>query len=269
MAEFAGTMILLIFGTAVNCQVVLSDNFVVSASPKGDYLSLSFGWAVGLSIGVWVSGGISGGHLNPAVTITLATFRDFPWWKVPGYVVAQLLGALCGAGITYANYIHAIDIVEGGRDIRTMKTAGLFATYALDYMTNVSAFFDQFLGTAMLMIAILAVTDKYNTPPPAGLVPLVIFIVFLGIGVALGMQTGFAINPARDLGPRILTSMVGYGKQVYDFRRQYWLWCPILGPITGALTGALMYDLFLFNGEGSVINRSRRRVRAKPEESRV
>ncbi|OBZ68683.1 hypothetical protein A0H81_11172 [Grifola frondosa] len=146
-AEFFGTMVLIIFGNGVDCQVVLSSHPSVAASPFGSYLSLSFGWAVGTALGVWISAGISGGHINPAVTIAFATFRDFPWRKVPIYVFAQLMGALCGAGIVYANYIHAIDLVEGGRAIRTVPgTAGLFSTYALPYMTSVSCFFDEFVG---------------------------------------------------------------------------------------------------------------------------
>ncbi len=87
--------------------------------------------SVGTALGVWVSGGISGGHINPAVTLAMAVFRDFPWRKVPIYMFAQLMGGICGGGIVYANYIHAIDIVEGGRDIRTLSTAGIFSTYAV------------------------------------------------------------------------------------------------------------------------------------------
>lgn len=122
-------------------------------------------YSTGTALGVWVSGGISGGHINPAVTIAFAIWRDFPWRKVPAYIFAQVMGGLCGAGIIYANYIHAIDIVEGGRNIRTVPgTAGLFSTYAvrktlmklmytpdlltyysfqLPYMTSVSCFFDE------------------------------------------------------------------------------------------------------------------------------
>ncbi|KAI0087004.1 aquaporin-like protein [Irpex rosettiformis] len=254
-AEFLGVMILIIFGNGVDCQVVLSGaSTAVSSSPKGDYLSLNFSWAVGTALGVWVSGGVSGGHINPAVTIALATFRDFPWRKVPIYIFAQLLGGICGAGCIYANYIHAIDLVEGGRHVRTLTTAGLFSTYAADYMTNVSCFFDEFLGTAILLICVLSFTDRANGPPPAGLVPLSLFILILGIGSALGMQTGYAINPARDLGPRILTAMVGYGGQVFTFRHQYWLWCPVLGPILGALVGTLVYDSLLFTGSEALVN---------------
>jgi len=262
-AEFLGVAILIMFGNGVDCQVVLSANTNVAPSPKGDYLSINIGWAIGTALGVWVSGGISGGHINPAVTLALATFRGFPWKKVPIYILAQILGGVVGAGAVYANYIHAIDIVEGGRGVRTLATAGLFSTYALEYMTNVSAFFDEFVGTTILMIVVLAINDKKNGPPPAGLAPLVLFFLVLGIGNAFGMQTGYAINPARDLGPRLLTAMVGYGKQVFTFRNQYWIWCPIMGPILGALFGAFVYDAFLYTGEENIVTKSCDRFRQR------
>ncbi|KAF5392902.1 hypothetical protein D9757_001001 [Collybiopsis confluens] len=231
-AEFTGVMLLIIFGTGVVCQVVLSGNPEVAPSQKGEYLSISFGWAVvvsfltqlivtiilGAGLGVWASLGISGGHINPAVTLAFAVWRGFPWKKVPGYIFGQLMGGLVGGALVYADYFHAIDIFEGGRGIRTLKTASLFSTYALDYMTNVSCFFSEFLGTAVLIIVVFAVIDKPNAPPP-GLLPLVIFLLILGIGACLGMETGYAINPARDLGPRIFTAMAGYGKAVFTFRK--------------------------------------------------
>lgn len=273
-AEFLGTMILVIFGCGGNCQVGLSSNTAVSATPKGDFLSLNFGWAVGIALGVLVSGGVSGGHINPAVTLALASFRDFPWRKVPYYILAQLLGALCGGGIIYANYYHAISTYEGGSSIRTISGTGdLFATYAADYMTSVSCFFSEFLASAMLIIPILAATDKRNGPIPVWLVPATVFMALLGIGLALGMETGFAINPARDLGPRILTAMVGYGKDVFTFRNQYWLWCPIFGPILGMQTGGLVYDLLIYTGSESIVNKSsappKRHTNAFPHSSRT
>jgi len=255
VAEFLGVCILVIFGTGVDCQVVLSTNPRVSASPKGDYLSISFGWAVGTAMGVWVSGGISGGHINPAITLALATYRGFPWKKVPIYIISQLLGGIIGAALVYWNYFHAIDIFEGGKGVRTLKTASLFSTYALDYMTNVSCFFSEFLTTAVLAVVVFAMTDKRNCPPPSGLAPLLLFILILGIGAALGMETAYAINPARDLGPRLLTAMVGYGKAVFTFRNQYWIWCPVIAPFLGALAGGGFYDVFLFTGEESIFNK--------------
>jgi len=264
-AEFTGVMILIIFGTGVDCQVVLSSVTAVAPSQKGAYISISFGWAVGTAMGVWASVGISGGHINPAVTLALATFRGFPWKKVPVYIFAQIMGGLVGAALVYANYIHAIDLFEGGRHIRTLSTASLFSTYALGYMTNVSCFFSEFLASAVLLIMVLATTDKHNSPAPPGLFPLVLFLLILGIGASLGMETGYAINPARDLGPRLFTSMVGYGKQVYTFRNQYWLWCPVIAPILGAMAGTLFYDVLLFNGPESRINHPNTAARRKLE----
>ncbi|KAM5541376.1 hypothetical protein V8D89_004930 [Ganoderma adspersum] len=257
-AEFLGVMILVMFGNGAACQTQLSRNTGVAPVAYGDALSVAFGFAVGLALGAWVTSGISPGHINPAVTIAMATFRpkDFPWRKVPAYVFAQVMGGLCGAGIVYANYIHAIDLVEGGRHIRTVPgTASLFGTYALPYMTSVSAWFEEFLGTVILVIVVCTICDPRNSPAPPGLGPLVLFVTMLGISASFGMQTGFAINPARDLGPRLLTAMVGYGAPVFTFRSQYWLWCPVLAPIVGALVGTFLYDLFFYSGTDSILSR--------------
>ncbi|KAG2151318.1 major intrinsic protein superfamily membrane channel protein [Suillus clintonianus] len=254
-AEFLGTMIFVIFGTGVNCQVFLSMNPNVEAVPRGDFLSLNFGWAAGVALGVWIAGGISGGHINPAVTFTLAVFRGFPWEKVPVYIFAQLLGGFCGAGVVYANYFHAIDIVEGGPGIRTISGSGdLLATYAAGFLT-------PFLGSAILIIGILCVTDKNNGPPPQGLVPLALFIVVLGIGASLGMNTSYSLNPARDLGPRFFTAAAGYGSAVFTYRNQYWLWCIVLGPVIGMLCGAFIYDTLVFQGGESIMNKPNAQVK--------
>ncbi|KIM44759.1 hypothetical protein M413DRAFT_17714 [Hebeloma cylindrosporum] len=235
--EFFGIMILALFGTGANCQVNLSANTNVSATPAG------------VALGVWVTGG----HINPALTLAFAVWRGFPWRKVPGYIVAQLLGGLVGGGIVYGIYIHEIDIVEGGRRIRTSKTARLFGFIPADYLSNVSCFFSEFICTALLMVGVLALTDKRNQLTP-GLVPIGLFIVFVGIVSSFGMQTGFAVNPASDLGPRIFTSMVGYGTQVYTIRHQYWVWGPVMATITGAQVGTMLYDVFLFSGDESIVN---------------
>jgi len=245
MAEFAAVAVFVMIGIGADCSVVLSTNSGVASSQKGDWLSVNFGWALGLALGVWVCGGISGGHVNPAITLAMATWRGFPWRKVPGYILAQVLGGIVGAAIIYGNYRQAIDIFEGGHDIRTRATAGLFDTYALDYLSAATCFFVEFTGTAILAFMIVAATDKHNMPPPNGLLPLIIFLVLLGLGVALGMQTSFAFNPARDFGPRLLLTFAGYGSQLYSYRSQYWLWCPIIAPFLGAQFAVGFYDLFL------------------------
>ncbi|KAF8654637.1 hypothetical protein AX16_003490 [Volvariella volvacea WC 439] len=237
-AEFLGVMILMIFGLGTNCQATLSASSDVSSSPMGNYVSVIIGWAAGIALGVWASGG----HINPAITLVMAVHRRFPWRKVPGYVIAQVLGGITGAALVYANYFHAIDIVEGGRGIRTLRTAGLFGTYSLPYMTDVSSFFSEFLATAIFTIGVLSATDKRQNLSAGG-VPGILFVVTIGVVSSLGMETSFALNPARDFGPRVLTAMVGYGSQVFTYRRHYWIWCPILATILGAQSGAVVYDL--------------------------
>ncbi|CAE7062573.1 unnamed protein product [Rhizoctonia solani] len=273
-AEFLGTMILVIFGTGVNCQVALSGNPAVSTSPKGEYLSISFGWAVGVALGAWVSGGISGGHINPAVTIALAIFRGFPWKKVPFYIFAQVLGGFAGAGLVYTNYNKAIDLFEGGHNIRTVPgSASLFTTFAMDHLSDAQCFFSEVLGTALLLIVILAVTDKHNGCPPSGMVPVALFIAILGEGACLGMQTGYALNPARDIGPRLMCWAAGYGRQLWSYRYQYWLYTPTLGPIIGATLGAAIYDALIFTGPESIFNQpdsnALRRRRNAPTDTKV
>ncbi|KAH9067500.1 aquaporin [Lactarius vividus] len=254
-AEMLGTMILIMFGTGGVCQVVLSNNTKVVSAPKGDWLSLTSGWAVGAALGVWISGGISGGHLNPVVTICSAIFRKFPWKKVPLYIFGQLIGAFFGSLFVYANYSHAIDLFEGGKGIRTVPgTASLFTSYAAPYMPAANCFFDEFFATFLLLIAVWAVTDPRNSPPPSGMVPLVIFFVVLGIGTTFGMQTGFAINPARDLGPRLMTFTVGYGGEVFTYRNQFWFWCTTLGPLLGGIFACFLYDSLLYLGHDSPVN---------------
>ncbi|THH05163.1 hypothetical protein EW145_g5003 [Phellinidium pouzarii] len=269
-AEFIGTMILVLFGTAGNAQGVLFNNPNVSSSPAGDWMSVALGWGLGIDMvsgigfGALVSGSTSGGHINPAISIALATFRGFPWKKVPIFIIAQLFGGIVGAAITYANYFHAISLFEGGPSIRTVPgTASLFGAYAAPYLSDVSAFWDEFLGTFILLIVLLSVTDKRNGPGVAGFTPLALFFTLFGIGMTFGAQTGFAVNPARDLGPRIFTAMAGYGRGVFNFRHQYWLWCGVLAPILGALVATFLYDLFMYTGSESLLNRPNEASRSR------
>jgi len=259
----------LVMGTAVNCQVELSADPGVASSPKGSFLSINFGWAVGIALGEWVSGGISGGHLNPAFTLAMATWRGFPWRKVPGYISAQVLGAFLGTAIVYGTYIDAINIFEGGHAIRTRATASIFATYPLDYLTNISCFFAEFTGTMILSLIIVAATDKNNMAPPSGVLPIVLFILVLGIGTGLGMQTSYALNPGRDFGARILLTFAGYGGGIFSFRNQYWLWCPIIAPFLGAQFGVGFYDIFLKQRDPVDSIGTGKTVRASESESMV
>jgi len=186
----------------------------------------------------------------------MAVFRGLPWFKAFTYILGQIIGACLGALIVFANYARAIDIFEGGAGEKTLKTAGLFSTYPLAYVSSANCFFDEFIGTFILVFVVFAISDKGNSALYPGLIPLAIFMTILGIGAAFGMQTGYAINPARDLGPRIMTAMVGYGSQVFTFRHHYWIWGPIIGSCCGGLVAGLLYDLFIYRGPESFINYS-------------
>ncbi|KAH8920131.1 aquaporin [Atractiella rhizophila] len=259
-AEYLGTCMLLLFGNGVNMQVFLSTNAGVAGSQAGSYLSVNFGWGIGVLTGVYVSGGISGGHINPAVTFALAIWRGFPWKKVPVYWLSQILGAMTGSALVYLNYVNAINIYEGGPNVRTFlgenATAKYLSTYPAAWIPGISAFFDEVLGTAILLIVVFAISDRNNSPPPDGMNPVILMWLVVGIGACFGLQTAYGINPARDLGPRFVTWFVGYGRGVWTFRDWYWLWTPVLGPLVGANVGALAYDLLIYTGDESPVNKA-------------
>ncbi|VDB89115.1 unnamed protein product [Peniophora sp. CBMAI 1063] len=267
-AEAFGTFILVLFGTGVNCQNGVGNNPATTPSPQADPGSIALAWGAGLALGGWVSGGISQGHINPAVTIAMAAFGRFPWRKVPGYILAQYFGAWLGAIVVYANYFHAINLVDN-HQYTVPGTAGFFGAYALPYLPSANAFFDEFLGTFVLVFVIFAVTDKCRGPMSKSLLPLALFFVFLGITAAFGMQTAFALNPARDFGPRVMTAMVGYGRAVFNYRSQYWLWCTTFAPILGALTAAAVYDALMYTGGDSIFNRPNASALASYEAERT
>ncbi|KIO29675.1 hypothetical protein M407DRAFT_70284, partial [Tulasnella calospora MUT 4182] len=238
-AEFIGTLILVLLGTAVDCQVVLSTNPQVASSPKGSYLSISFGWGIATALGVWISMSGSGGHLNPAVSLALSLFRGFPIRKLPVFVFSQVLGGFTGALISFSLYYRALVTFENGH-LTTPGTSGLFTTFPLDYVSPGESFLPtKPRRTAILVLVVLAVTDTRKDALPPVAVPFVLFLTVTGIGASLGMQTSYAINPARDLGPRLMTAIF-YGSEV--FFRHYWIWTPILGPMAGSVIGAVIYE---------------------------
>ncbi|KAJ5256604.1 hypothetical protein N7478_012708 [Penicillium angulare] len=212
---------------------------------------------LGVMLGVYASGS-SGAHINPAVTFANCIFRGFPWRKFPVYAIAQILGAMCGAAIVYGNYKSAIDVYEGGPSIRTVPgysmtaTAGIFCTYPAEFMTKTGQFFSEFLASAILMFMIFALKDNNNLG--AGkLMPLALFFVIFGIGACFGWETGYAINMARDFGPRLISYMLGYGHEVWK-AGGYYFWVPMVAPFLGCVFGGCVYDFFLYVGVDSPIN---------------
>ncbi|KAJ0104219.1 hypothetical protein J7T55_001706 [Diaporthe amygdali] len=198
-------------------------------------------------IGVYV-GKKSGGHLNPAVTLSNCIFRGFPWRKFPAYFIAQLLGAMAGAFIVYFNYRLAIDNFEGGPGIRTVggntSSAGVFCTYPAPFMTRSGMFLSEFLSSSLLMFNIFAFVDA----GAGDLIPLCLFFLIFGIGACFGWQTGYAINLARDFGPRLVSYILGYGNDVWS-AGGYYFWIPMVAPFLGCPFGGLLYDVFLCKGD--------------------
>ncbi|HTM53442.1 MAG TPA: MIP family channel protein [Pirellulales bacterium] len=236
-AEFLGTLTLIAFGVGVVAQVVLGEG------KTGEYLSINLGWGLAVTMGAYVAGGISGAHLNPAVTLALALHRGFPWSKVLPYWAAQFAGAFVASALVYATYCEAIDHVEP--TARTLVTAGIWSTYPQDYLSNFpGGFVDQVVGTALLMLVIFAVTDERNMALPPSLSPIVVGLAVLVIGMTYGLNAGYAINPARDLGPRVFTWLAGWGTQVFTAHDSWW-WVPVVGPLCGAVVGGFLYDLLI------------------------
>jgi MIP family channel proteins len=240
-AEFLGTFVLIVFGCGVVAQVLLS------GQENGQYLSINLGWGLGVTMGVYVAAGASGAHLNPAVTLTLALWRGFAWRKVIPYSLAQLAGAFAAAAVVYAVYYDALASFDGGvRQVTGPQgTAGIFATYPQPFLAPLpGGLVDQIFGTAVLMLCIFALTDERNRAPAAGIAPVLIGAVVLAIGIAFGFNAGYAINPARDLGPRLFTYLAGWGNEVFRAGGHWW-WVPIVGPLIGGPIGGLIYDLFI------------------------
>jgi MIP family channel proteins len=239
LAEFLGTFVLIVFGTGVVAQVVLSGN------ANGTYISINVAWGLAVTMGVYASAGVSGAHLNPAVTLALAVHRGFAWKKVLPYCAAQAGGAFAGAAVTFLTYREAFDHFDGGTRLVTgaKATAGIFSTYPQDFLSNVpGGLVDQIVGTALLLLLIFAIGDQKNFAAEARFQPVLVGAAVVLIGMTFGFNAGYAINPARDLGPRVFTLVAGWGAEVFR-AGNFWWWVPIVGPLIGGVLGGYVYDL--------------------------
>lgn len=247
-SEFFGTFIIIMFGDGVVAQVVLSKD------ANGSYQSITWGWGIGVMLGVY-SSGISGAHLNPAVTFANCLYRKFPWRKFPIYLISQVLGAAVASLIVFANYRSAIQAFEGGNELTvpgysTHATGGIFCTYPASFMTKTGMFFSEFIASTLLMFLIYALKDDGNIGA-GNLTPLGLFFIIFGIGCAWGWETGYAINLARDFGPRLMSYGLGYGHEVWS-AGGYYFWIPMVAPFFGCSFGGFLYDVFLFTGESPI-----------------
>jgi glycerol uptake facilitator protein len=256
VAEFLGTFVLIAFGDGVVAMAVAALNQsgrgkdIFAAS--GDWLLITWGWAMAVAFGVYVAGGVSGAHINPAVTLALAVRHRFPWRKVPSYVIAQVLGAFVGAALVYLVYHDAISSYEAANHVTrgalggaadSTATFSIFATFPAPFFhgSALGPFIDQVVGTAFLLMFVLALTDDRNQAPLSNLAPLLVGLAVAAIGMSFGANAGYAINPARDFGPRVFAWIAGWGKVAMPGTHGYF-WVPIIGPLIGGVVGALIYD---------------------------
>ncbi|MCK8817455.1 MIP family channel protein [Natroniella sulfidigena] len=227
LSEVLGTAILLFFGAGVVANVVLMQADI-------SWWALSLLWGLGVTMAIYITGGVSGAHINPAVSVSLAVVGDFPWRKVIPYSIAQTIGAFLGAAGAY--FIYAEQFVE--------KTAGnmtIFHTIAQQNISNPRAMMIELILTAILLMGVMAMTEPLNSTAPKGLGAAVgIGLLVAAIGGIGGTLTGFAINPARDFGPKLFTAVAGWG--VTPFTEQnFYFWVPIVGPLLGGPLGAIIY----------------------------
>lgn len=241
LSEFLGTFVLILFGVGVGAQ------YVLSGGAAGSYLSVNLAWGLGVAMGCYVAMGVSGAHLNPAVTLALAVHRGFPWRKAGPYALSQVAGAFAASIVVYVTYRDALTAFDGGvrQVVGPRGTGGIWATYPQPFLAPFpGGFVDQVVGTALLMGVLLGITDKRNAPPSPGSIPIVVGLLVMGIGMAFGFNAGYAINPARDLGPRLFTALAGWGPEVFRAANGWW-WVPVVAPPIGAVIGGWAYDFFV------------------------
>jgi len=236
-AEFLGTFVLMLFGTGVVAMVVLFPSANPGETIHGGFTNITLGWGLAVTMGIYISGKISGAHLNPAVTLAFAVFRGFPWRKVLPYFVAQTVAAFSAAALVYWNYLPAFR----NADPQLERTAGVFTTFPAFPTLPQAGFLDQLIGTGLLMLLVFAITDEFNSPPGANLTPAMIGLVVVAIGMSFGGMHGYAINPARDFGPRLFTVVAGFRNNGLTDGTRVW-WIPVVAPILGGLAGAGVYD---------------------------
>jgi glycerol uptake facilitator protein len=240
IAEFIGTMILILLGDGVVAGVLLRN----SKAENSGWIVITFGWGMAVAMAVYAVGWISGAHINPAVTIGQASIGAFPWAQVPGYIIAQFLGAFTGAVLVWLAYLpHWEETGDAGLKL------GVFSTAPAIYNT-VANLITEIIGTALLVFGVVAIVTTSTAAGEeiawGGIFPLLIGLLVLGIGLSLGGPTGYAINPARDLGPRIAHAVLPIaGKGGSDWG---YSWIPVVGPIIGGVLGAWLYNILGFGG---------------------
>ena len=240
IAEFLGTGLFIFFGTSVLCATKL-------AGASFGLWEICLVWGLGIALAVYLTAGISGAHLNPAVTLSLWLFASFNGRKVVPYILAQLAGAFCGAALTYllyhnlfVDYEQAQQMIRGSEE--SLFLAGIFSTYPAPAISVWLAALVEIVITSILIGLIMALTDDGNGVPKGPLAPLLIGVLVAVIGASTAPLTGFAMNPARDFGPKLFTFFAGWGEMSMTGGREipYFL-VPLIAPVIGGFLGAGIY----------------------------
>ncbi|NMC52763.1 MAG: aquaporin family protein [Chloroflexi bacterium] len=247
VGEVFGTFVLLLLGDGVVANVGLAPRLAGTAY---NWNTITIGWAFAVIIAVYISGGVSGAHLNPAVTIALAVKRGFPWGKVFPFILAQFVGAFLGALGVFLVYRDGL-VAAGMPNVWSTGPGSVFGTTfwgaassgSTGAYTLVTASIAEIVGTAVLLWGILASGDSKNMGLSNNLGVFIVGFTVLAVGLSLGGPSGYSINPARDLGPRIFGALVGT-KGLFD-AGFYWLIAPVLMPVVGGILGAVTYDMFV------------------------
>ncbi|WP_227370740.1 MIP/aquaporin family protein [Halomonas sp. M20] len=233
LGELFGTMILIIFGGGVVAGVVLKR----SKAEASGWIVITFGWGLGVAMAIYAVGDISGAHINPAVTVGLAVIGEFSWALVPAYISGQMIGAFIGAVVVWLHYYPHWQVTED----KDAKLAVFCTDPAIPHTP--SNLMSEIIGTFVLVLSVLAIGANEFTE---GLNPLIIGLLVLAIGLSLGGTTGYAINPARDLGPRLahfLLPVAGKGGSNWKYA-----WIPVVGPLIGGASGGLFYQHVFVDG---------------------
>lgn len=262
-AEFFGCFILICFGDGVVAMLWAlpgsgRGEYANILNSGGDWLLITWGWALAVCFAVYTVGGVTGAHINPAITLGAAIRKQLPWNKVPVYWVAQVFGCFVGAALVYLVYVNAIDAFNTAHHIvrgtyASKGTYSTFATFPAPYFSSVwGPLVDQIVGTFFLALFVWAVTDEYGLAVGSNLTPWIVGMIVMAIGISFGANAGYAINPARDFGPRLFAFIAGWGKQalpgnylVNSGRITDYFWVPIVGPLIGAALASFFYDAFI------------------------
>ncbi|CAK9787116.1 aquaporin-like protein [Cutaneotrichosporon oleaginosum] len=238
VAEACGIAAMIVIGLISNIQSSLTGDPENPTTTNN--VAYAFGWGVGLMAGLLLTIDVSGGHINPAITLTQALFRGFMWRRVLGYWLAQLLGAFVAGCIVHGLYRELLDAQDSPR---TWRTAALFVDRAPAWESDANAFFQEVVGAFLLLLGVAVVTDPTAAAAwQTWVKALIMNWFFVAVNGCMGMHPGYALNPARDLGVRLSCLAFGYSRDIFTDRHWYWTWGCIVGPFVGGILVTFAYD---------------------------